>query len=68
MTFSEHHYWSIFHDANVARISVPNERGGEFFVIVKTDGKGYRARRQAAVELCLEAIEAGCDPGEVRLA
>lgn len=67
-TFSEYHYWSIFRDANVARVSVPDAHGREFFMIVKTDGKGYRARRQEAVSLCMEAIEAGCDPGEVRLA
>lgn len=64
--FSEFHYYSPLHDANVARVSVPDDRGGEFFAIVPTDGKGYRERRAEAIDLCLEAIETGCEPGEVR--
>ena len=49
-------------------VSIVDKHGKEFFQIVTRDGKGYRERREAAIEACLGAIDAGCDPGEVRRA
>jgi hypothetical protein len=53
-------------DCEVARISLYDERGGEFFMIVPT-GRGYRAARSKALAVMCEAIDDGVDPGEVRL-
>ncbi len=66
-TFSEFEYYSVLHDANVARVSIIDPHGAEFFMIVERDEKGYRDRRNDAIDACVEAIEAGCAPGEVRL-
>ena len=64
--FSEYTYYSLVHDCEVSRISVPDENGREFFAIVALEGKGYRERRSEAIQKCLEAMRAGCEPGEVR--
>jgi hypothetical protein len=66
ITYSEHEYWSIIHGENVARVSVPDEQGREYWTIVPTGGSGYRKRREAAIEMCLEAMRRGLQPGEVR--
>lgn len=65
VAFREYHYWSIYHDAEVVRVSVPDSHGREFFQIVVAEGRGYAERRSRAVEACLEAIAAGCSPGMV---
>jgi hypothetical protein len=67
MRFSEFEYYSPIHDANVARVSVADNNGREFWMIVERDEKGYRERRHEAIDACAEAIEAGCAPGEVRI-
>ena len=64
--FSEFVTYSPLYDAEVARISVPDANGCEYFAIVAIDGKGYRQRRDEAIGKCVEAIKAGCPPGEVR--
>lgn len=66
--YHEYQYWCVYRDANVSRVSIVDSHGKEFFQIVTRDGKGYKERREAAIDACLGAIEAGCDPGEVRLA
>ena len=66
--YHEYHYWCVYRDAYVARVSVVDKNGREFFQIVTRDGRGYRERREKAVEACCDAIDQGCDPGEVRLA
>lgn len=41
-------------------------RGGEFFVIIKADdGRRYREKRDEALSMIKEAIEAGLEPGQV---
>lgn len=66
--FSEWAFYCPFRDQNVVRVSVPDRHGSEFWMIVEQDGKGYRDRRKKAIDCCLEAMEAGCSPGEVRIA
>lgn len=65
--FSEYEYYSVMHDAEVCRVSIPDDNGREFFAIVPVDGKGYRERREAACNTIIEAIRQGCRPGEVRI-
>lgn len=65
--FSEYEYWCPLRDLNVVRVSVVDRNGREFFMVVPADGRGYRDRREKAIDACVEAIELGCDPGEVRV-
>lgn len=55
-------------DADVLRLSVADERGGEFFVLMPcpSQGKSLREAKRAALENIHEAIAIGLDPGEVR--
>lgn len=59
-------YWSMYHDDHVSRVSGFDERGHEHWCVI-ADGKGYSARRTAALEQIQESIEAGHAPGEVIL-
>jgi hypothetical protein len=63
--FSEYEYYSPILDAEVCRISIPDDNGQEFFAIVPTDGKGYRERRDKAIDTLLEAMRLGLTPGQV---
>ena len=66
--YSEHKRFSITAGGMVARISVFNEHGHEFWREVDAEGRGYRDRVHGALELIDEAMRLGCDPGEVRVA
>lgn len=66
ITYSEYEYWSVTHGAHVVRLSVPDENAQEYWTIVAADGAGYRDRRNAAIDLCVEAMALGLSPGEVR--
>ena len=66
-SFSEYEYYCPLRDAYVARVSVADDHGAEYFMIVERDAKGYRERRENAIDACIEVIEAGCAPGEVRI-
>lgn len=63
--FSEYEYYSPMLDADVCRISIPNDDGQEFFAIVRTEGRGYRDRRDKAIDSILAAMQQGCAPGQV---
>ena len=66
MLFSEFQYYSLLHDREMIRISMVNERNGEFFTYIPADdGRRYRERRDQALGTIQSAIEAGLDPGEV---
>ena len=54
----------------VARISMTDDRGGEFFVHIsaETRGRAFRDEKDRAIEAIMTAIEAGLEPGEVRFA
>lgn len=64
--YSEYEAYSPIHDEVMTRVSVADDNGREFWTLVPTYGKGYRDRRSTAIDMCLEAIQAGCSPGEVR--
>lgn len=66
--YSEHKRFSIVAGGMVARISVFNSHGHEYWREVDAEGRGYRDRVQQALELIDEAMTLGCDPGEVRVA
>lgn len=57
-------YFSVAHDANVARVSGYDEHSQEHFMIVET-GKGFAERRRDALAKIQDAIEDGHEPGEV---
>lgn len=65
--YHEHRYYSIADGRIMVRLSVADERGGEFFVKMPRDepARRYRERRDEALAMIEEAIEAGLDPGEV---
>lgn len=63
--FTEYEYYSPILDDDVCRISVADEHGQEFFAIVGVNGKGYRQRRDEAIDVILQAIQQGCAPGQV---
>lgn len=64
MTFSEFRFWSVLHDKDMVRISMAHN--GEYFVMIPaTDGRRYRERRDRALEMIQQAIDAGLEPGEV---
>lgn len=60
--------YSATHDCDVARISMADDRGSEFFMLVADRGgkRGHwRAARNTALALIQEAIREGCEPGQV---
>lgn len=65
--YSEYRYWSPVLGCEAARVSLFDHHGREFFMIIEAeDGRGYRQRRDTAVEAIMTAIDMGLDPGEVR--
>ena len=64
--FQQLRTWSPISGDYVWRISMPNEHGHELFMVVSGDRRGYRQRRAAALMAIQDALDAGCDPGEVR--
>lgn len=61
--------YSPLHDGYVHRISMGNEHGHELYMLLLNDegARTYRAHRMAALDAIQEAIDMGCDPGEVRV-
>ncbi len=57
--------YSIFHDCEMARINGYDRHGLAHWVEIPT-GKGYRDRRNEALEKIQESIEAGDPAGEVQ--
>lgn len=74
MIYSEHRYWSVIHNARVARLSIADAHGTEHFAVVPTDRTrgdepriSWRDRRQETLEAIAAHIERGETAGEVRL-
>lgn len=63
--YSEYRLYSVIKDAVVSRISIADARGGEFWMEIPGEGKGYREARAKALEDIQEAIEKGLPPGQV---
>lgn len=56
ITWRERQFWSLAHDHEMCRISGYDERGQEYFMVIKT-GAGFRERRKEAVIRIQEYIE-----------
>jgi hypothetical protein len=63
--YSEFRCYSPTHDAMVSRVSMPDDRGDEFYVEVLGEGKDYRKAKAQALDDLIEAIEMGLPPGKV---
>ena len=66
MKYAETRYWSVIHDAEVARLSIANDHGEEFFAIVPITRPWSEARIDA-LDGIWSAMQDGCEPGEVAL-
>jgi hypothetical protein len=64
ISWNDRSFYDIHRDEHIARVSGWDDRHQEHWMIVET-GKGYAARRTAAVERIMSAIEEGHEPGEV---
>ena len=62
--FKEVRYWSIVRGCDVVRVMGADRHGHEHFCEIEA-GKGYRDRREVALEAIREAVERGDAPGEV---
>jgi hypothetical protein len=69
MRFAEFRYWSPLHYCNVARLSMVNDKGEEYFCIVpmRGTGKQNKMEKQRALDLIADAIENSAEPGPVSL-
>lgn len=65
--YHENLYWSIALGGDVARLSMADDQGREYFAIVSAEQPGYRDRRMGALEALMEAIDRGDDPGQVEI-
>lgn len=64
----EHHFWSPLLGEDAVRVSMFDDRGGEFYMVVADRGaREYRQARLDAAEAIDQAIRQGCEPGEVRV-
>jgi len=55
------------YDAVMARISMTDERGSEYFALIPAkSGKAYRTAKAEALEMIGEAMAKGVEPGEVQ--
>jgi len=64
---SEHHFWSPILGAAAVRISMADDAGLEYFMIIPDEDGGapYRLARDRAISAISTAIAEGDDPGEV---
>lgn len=63
-------YWSIAHCCKVARVSLADEHGQEYFATVPMlhlRSTSYRERLDAVLDQVQDAIERRDAPGEVRV-
>lgn len=68
MKYREFAHWSLALDCPAVRLSVWDERGGEYWMLLpRRPGDKWRKAREEALESIAEAIEQGCEPGEVRV-
>jgi len=68
MSYREYRFWSPVLGCDASRLSMWDERGREFFMILAADdGKAYKARKTQAIEAISFAIDMRLDPGEVRI-
>lgn len=63
----EFRYWSVVEGCLASRLSMCDDRGGEYFVIVPVPQRGWREVRDKAIAEIEQAMDDGAEPGEVRL-
>lgn len=64
----EYRFWSPVLGEDAVRVSMFDDRGGEFFMVVPDRGsREYRLARFEAAEALDQAINEGLEPGEVRV-
>lgn len=67
--YRELRYYSMQHDAEVARLSLADDRGQEYYAVIEVaNGQRWRERREAALCAVDDAIVRGDEPGEVKYA
>lgn len=67
MRYRELKFWDGMNDRKAVRLSVADERGGEFYMILpRENGRKWRERRDEALGIISEAMSLGLEPGEVR--
>lgn len=69
--YTQHYRYSVVRDCSVARLSLFDKRGGEFWIevpVYQNDGSGripWREVRSAALDRVADAMARGDEPGEV---
>jgi hypothetical protein len=64
--YQEHRRYSVTLGCDAVRLSLVDDRGGEFYrVVPAVRGKKWREERDRVLDEIEDAIAAGCDPGEV---
>lgn len=64
--YREYRFFSPLDDADAVRLSMPDNRGSEYYTILEAcHGKRWRERKQTALIALEDAIEAGIPPGEI---
>ena len=68
-TYQALRLFSITAGCDIVRISMCDDKGGEFFANIPDDSgfKVMRQRREDALDLIMDAIARGDDPGEIIL-
>jgi hypothetical protein len=63
----EYRFWSPVLGDHACRLSMPDERGGEYWMVVArpSHGREWRDARRAAVEALEAAADEGLEPGEI---
>jgi len=65
--YSEFRYYCPVEDCEMARLSISDEKGGEYYMIVKDEGgKKYREARDLALDSIELAMRNGEFPGLVQ--
>lgn len=68
MSFHEFRGYSAIHDREMIRLSVADNRGSEFWMLLPArDAKPWRERRTEALDNIEFAIAQGLEPGEVKV-
>lgn len=66
--YSEFRYYSPISDRDMVRLSMTDKHNREFYMAIpENEGKRYRERRDEALMHIQTAIEAGLQPGQVRV-
>lgn len=65
LSYSEFTHWNIALGCKATRLSVADEQGSEYFMLVPRPQRGWAEEKAKLLDYIAEAIEGGCAPGEV---